>query len=259
MIKMPLKSKRIAVPLLMLLAAIFVMIMLRECSHPRGNAFDVKAGHSLGDTLDVAIEMSRTCYAVRGDSVYGDAYEHLQAISAKHGVPMKFHPFVPLSYALSGLDDGAFDLVVGSMPATAEIRSRYLTTDPLLTDREVLVQLRDTVPGAMVERPSDLAGKEVWIASDSPFATRLRNLASEIGDTIYVHSEPGYSSEYLVILTAKGEIPRAVVNESLARKMQEMYPEIDITVAVSFTQFQSWLLRGDRTGLRDSINSWIAD
>lgn len=259
MIKSPLKSKRWLGTFALLLAAVLLMALLRACSHRGGNAFDVKVGHSLGDTLDVAIEMSPTCYAVRGDSVFGDAYDHLTAISRRYGVPMKFHPYVPLSYALDGLDSGAFDFVVGSMPATDEMRSRYLTTDPLVTDREVLVQMRDSSGAVEVTSPSGLGGREVWIASDSPFATRLRNLASEIGDTIYVRSDPGFSSEYLAIMTVTGEIPRAVINESLARKMQARYPQLDISVAVSFTQFQSWLVRLDRPSLRDSLNTWIAE
>ncbi len=60
-------------------------------------------------------------------------------------------------------------------------------------------------------------------------------------------------------MTAKGEVARAVVNESLARKMKEKYPELDISVAVSFTQFQSWLLRSDHEALRDSLNRWISE
>lgn len=255
---MPIKSKSWLGMVLLLVLCVSAMVMIRTCSHPADNGFARRVGHSSGDTIDVAIEMSPTCYAVRGDSVYGDAYAHLQEISRRHNVPFKFHPFVPLTYALQGLDDGTFDLVVGSMPATADMRERYLVTAPLTTDREVLVQLPDSSGRLEIETPSALAGKEVWIATDSPFATRLNNLASEIGDTIYVRSDPRYSSEYLAILTAKGELPRAVINESVARKMRERYPDLDISVAVSFTQFQSWLLRHDRTDLRDSINSWIS-
>lgn len=259
MIKTLHKSKRWLGAVLALVMVLGAMIAVRTCSHPSSHPMARSIQHSGGDTLDVAIELSPTCYAVSGDSVYGDAYSHLQAIARRHGRPMKFHPFVPLDYALEGLEDGRFDLVVGSMPATAQMREQYLTTTPLVTDREVLVQLRDSAGGVEITEPSMLAGKEVWIASDSPFATRLSNLAHEIGDTIYVQSSDGYSSEYLVMLTAEGEIPRAVVNESLAKKMQATHHTLDFSVAVSFTQFQSWLLRRDRESLRDSINAWIAE
>ncbi len=260
MIRSTVRPKRWTGPVLLLCAVVTLMVCLHNCSHHQANHFARPLAHSGGDTIDVAIEMSPTCYFVRGDSIFGDAYDHLQAISRRHGLHLKFHPFVPLDFALDGLDRGVFDIVVGSLPATAEMRDRYLTTNPLTTDREVLVQLRDSSGYGPLREPSALAGQEVWIASsDSPFARRLHNLSLEIGDTIYVRSDPRLSSELLVILTAKGEVPRAVVNQSLAARMQSRYPELDMSVAVSFTQFQSWLLRRGNEPLRDSLNLWISE
>ncbi len=87
--------------------------------------------------------------------------------------------------------------------------------------------------------------------------TRLQNLADEIGDTIHIITDSLYGSEQLVILTATGEIDRAVVNERIARAMSRDYPDIDISTGVTFTQFQSWLVRRDEEKLAERIDTLL--
>ena len=242
----------------LLLLAAAAMVVLRMCSSPASNPMARAQGYSQGDTLDIAIEMNPAVYALRGDSAEGRDYELLLAISRRHDVPMKFHPFVPLGHALQGLRSGQYDVVVASMPKTSELAEACLLTDPVYTDREVLVQRLDS-SGAQPEitSPMMLAGREVWIPHLSPIATRLHNLAAEIGDTIIVRSDPRYSSELLVLLTLQGRVPRAVVSESVARAMAPDYPLLHCSLPASFTQFQCWAVDASRPALRDSLNAWL--
>lgn len=101
----------------------------------------------------------------------------------------------------------------------------------------------------------DLARQEVWVVANSPVVSRLKNLSAEIGDTIYVKQDNHYGAEQLLIMTAVGDIPRAVVNEKSARAIADDYPDVDISTAISFTQFQSWIMRKDNVELADSINA----
>ncbi len=233
------------------------MLLLRQCSHSAASPFASDYVKSQGDTLDVAIELNPACYSVSGDSIFGRDYEILRRISAIGGRPIKFHPFVPLKYALDGLDAGRFDIVVASMPLTSALRDRYLMTDPVYLDRQILVQHADSLGETKITSATQLGGRTVWIPADSPIATRLENLADEIGDSIHVVASPVYSAEQLFILAAKGEIPAAVVNEEVARRMTSDYPEADVSTPVSLTQFQAWALRKDATALADSINNWL--
>jgi len=56
-------------------------------------------------------------------------------------------------------------------------------------------------------------------------------------------------------LTASGEIERAVVDEKTARRLAADYPMLDVSVPVSFNQFQSWAV--GCPALRDSLNVWL--
>lgn len=230
--------------------------MLGRCSHRPEGAFALADRHPAGDTINVAIEMSPLLYSRHGDSIVGLDYEIIRHIASAHGVPVNFRPFVPLHFALDGLETGQFDVVVAALPATTATRERYHMTNSVYTGRQALVQLRDSISGKPhIDSQEKLAGHRVWVVAKSPYADRLANLGAELGDTIYVESSPDYSAEHLCLLTASGQIPRAVVNEATARRIAADYPQLDVSVPVSFNQFQSWAV--GREELRDSFNVWL--
>ncbi len=246
---------RLSLLVALLAGAVAAMVMLGRCSHRPKSPFARAEAIAGGDTLNIAIEFNGICYGVRGDSVFGRDYDIIERIARSRSIPVKYHPFVPLGHATEGLRDGRYDIVIASMPLTVELKQRFVMTDPVYLDREILVQHRpDTAPPA-VRTALDLAADTVWLPEDSPFASRVAALGREIGDTIYVSTLPGVNAEHLVVLTALGRIPRAVVPATVARRLAPRYPALDTAVAISFTQFQSWALRD--TALRDSINLWL--
>lgn len=256
--RLPVYKSRSYLLLLLLAGVILAMFFISKCSHPSGREprLQVERLKSGGDTIDVAIEISPLAYHMDGDTVAGLDYDIMRAICRAAGRPVSFHVFAPLDYALSGLEEGVYDVVISSIPATTTAKDRFRLSEYVYLDRQVLVQLPDSAN--YVAAPEDLAGKTVWIATGSPFARRIENLSAEIGDSIHVEMIEGYTAEHLVMLVARGEIPRAVVNSGLAHKMKkEFYPDLDIATPVSFTQFQSWILTPNDPQLADSLDVWI--
>lgn len=251
----PIKGK---MPVLIgLLALVMALIwMLNRCSHKPETAANFFT-HPDGDTLVVAIEMSPLSYSYAGDSVSGFDYEMLTDICKAHKVPVVFHPFAPLNYAFEGLDDGRFDMIVASLPATEELRKKYPLSQEVYIDRQVLVQQKKPCGHNKITEQNQLRGDTVWVADNSPYLTRLRNMSQELGDTVFVLSDPQYSSEHLCILTSLGEIPRAVVSESVAKRMAAKYDNISYDVPISFSQFQTWAVSPKYPELLDSIDRWI--
>lgn len=250
------KSKRVASTLIgLLLIAIGAMWMLKICSRPHVSDAPGTFMPSGGDTIDVAIEYSPLTFYQYGDTIGGFDYDLLRIIAGEGGLKLKFHPVSALASALDGLRSRRYDVVVADVPTTAELRDEFAFTEPAFLDRQVLVQRRDSV--GFVSSALDLAGKKVWVAAQSPAVTRLRNLSAEIGDTIQIVTDSLYGSEQLVILTATGEIDRAVVNERIAKAMSVDYPDIDISTQITFTQFQSWLMRRDDTKLAAEIDTLL--
>lgn len=252
------RRPRLGALLIALLVACGCMFLARKCSRPAAQttfpaSYPAKSG---GDTIDVAIAISPLSYSLGGDTVTGLDYDMLREMAAIHGRAVKFHPYAPAEYALAGLRDGVFDVMVSSLPSTATLKDELLLTDQVYLDREVLVQRKGA--DGFVDTPLGLAGDTVWMAKGSPLVQRVRNLADEIGDTIYINQDHPHTAEHLALLVAQGSIPRAVVNEGLARSVAASFPELDLSVAVSFTQFQTWAIAPGRPELRDTINSWLA-
>ena len=140
-----------------------------------------------------------------------------------------------------------------------EIKEKYLFTEPIVLDKQVLIQRTEAANNGLkpIRNQLDLAGKTLYIPKDSPAQLRLQNLGHEIGDTIYVIEDELYSGEQLAIMVAKGDIDYAVCDQQTAVLSQKQLPEIDIKTDISFTQLQSWAVRKDSPILLDSLNSWL--
>lgn len=247
---------RLSLYLGLLLAAFITMWLIRTCSIP--SPFS-KAGAkpSGGDTLDVAIDYGPMSLFTYDDTLGGFNYDMIREIATANGLKVKFHPVTTPGSSIEGLENGLYDIVVSDIAATAEASENVVFTEPVYLDKQVLVQKKDSAGNTEVSSQLDLAGREVWVTSGSPSAMRLRNLSAEIGDTILVKEDPDYGSEQLVMMVAVGDIPLAVVNERTALRLAGEYPGIDVSTAISFTQFQTWALRKKEMELTDSVNSMI--
>ena len=235
------------------------MFLLKKCSSPIDkNTHYERAG---GDTINVAIEISPLSMSLSTDSIEGFYYDILNLISNKYNVNFKFHEFVPLSFAFKGLDNGNFDIVVADIPATSELKKKYLLTEPIYIDHQILVQRKDKTSGkGSITYYSQLASDSIWVVAGSPFIDRISNLSDEMGcDKIFIVESPDYSSEQLIILTALGEIKQAVVNANIAKSMIKDYPQLDINTKISFNQFQIWALDRNNNELCNKFNHWIRE
>ena len=238
--------------LVLLALVVACMVALSLCDRPAEGPGSRPSG---GDTLDIAIEYSPVTYYTYDDTLGGYNYDLLRLMSEKTGCPMKFHPMVTLEKALSGLEEGLYDVVVAQFPMTARDTARYAFTDPIYIDQQVLVQRRTN---HAIHSQLELAGDTVWVVKGSPMEGRIASLSREIGDTIYIHVDDVYGPEQLMMMVSAGEIRYAVVNRSIARAMATRLPNLDRSVAISLSQFQSWMVDKNRKSLCDSLNQWHA-
>lgn len=236
------------------MAALWLFNRRRQAAVPRDYPEIEKEG-----VMRLVTEYNSIGYYIDGDTVGGFQYELGNAIAGLAGLQIETHLEMSLENSFRGLRENRYDVIARNIPVTSADRNEFLFTDPVVLNRQVLVQRTaaahgDTLP---LRNQLDLAGKTLYIPKDSPGKIRLENLQHEIGDTIYIREEPLYSSEQLIILVAKGEIDYAVCDRKIAENAQKQFPEIDIDTDISFTQLQAWAVRKDSPRLRDSLNSWF--
>lgn len=251
------KKWQLLLYVVLLLVVVGVMISLKNCGKDQEVVTTMSRvdRHSGGDTIDVAIEYSPLSYYTYGDTTGGFYYELLNLMSQTCDMKIKFHPIVSLKVALEGLDNGVYDFMAAQYPVTRENKELYLFTKALYLDKQVLVQ-RNT-GGISIRSQLDLAGDTVTIVKGSPMRDRIISLSREIGDTIYVISDSVYGPEQLFLMVASGDIKYAVINETIARKMASSHPNVDISQAISFSQFQSFVLNKDNAELKQRLDENI--
>lgn len=246
------KTGSMVIYTILLLVAVSAMILLRNCDR-----FSKSVPETKSDELLVAIEYSPlSCYTYE-DTLGGFSYDLLRMVARHAGLELKFQPMVKLSESLDKLKQGDYKLVSAEFPVTKENKEEYLFSSPIYLDRQVLVQRKKDDGSVAVGSPLDLANDTVWVVDGSSIQTRLLNLSHEIGDTIYVNRETEYGAEQLFLRVATGEIKFAVMNERVAKKMAAGYPYVDVSTGISFSQFQSWVIRKGDDAFCDSINTWL--
>ncbi len=204
-------------------------------------------------------EYNYTSYYVDGDTMAGFHYELMQAFAQSHGLKSKISAEMTFDKQLEGLASGKYDLIAHGILATSELKDSLLLTIPIVLNRQVLVQRKDTTgnDSLLIKSQLGLAGKTVHVVKDSPSILRIHNLSNEIGDTIYIKEIERYGAEQLIALVAHGDIDYAVCDESVASSMADSLPQIDISTAIGFTQFHAWAVSKQSPVLLDSLNCWL--
>lgn len=210
-------------------------------------------------TIRTVTEYNFTSYYVDGDTLAGFNYELIQAFAQSHGIKSKISAEMAFDKQLEGLANGDYDLIAHGVLATSELKDSLLLTVPIVLNRQVLVQRKDTTGGdsLFIKSQLGLAGKTVHVVKDSPSILRIHNLSNEIGDTIHIKEIEKYGAEQLIALVAHGDIDYAVCDESVASTFTDSLPQIDISTAIGFTQFHSWAVSKQSPILLDSLNVWL--
>lgn len=217
--------------------------------------------HPLPDTLRVATLYSPGSYFIYRDTEMGYDYDLVQQLARdKHlAVKLTIAPTLPAAIAL--LDSGKVDLLAYEVPVTAEFKERVLACGPVNITNQVLVQPRSPRGGgSVITDVTQLRGRTVTVERDSKYYHRLVNLNDEIGGGIDIRqiSPDSMITDDMIELVNTDSIGLTIVDSDIARINSTYYPNLDITLAVSFDQRSAWAVAPRNAWLADSINSWLA-
>ncbi|MDD3037582.1 transporter substrate-binding domain-containing protein [Bacteroides sp.] len=226
----------------------------KHIGHPRDYDAIIKDG-----VLRVATEYNSISFYVDGDTVSGFNYELIQAFARDKGLKAEITPEMSFEERLKGLSEGRYDVIAYGILATSEFKDSLLLTSPIILNKQVLVQRKESEENdsLYIRNQLDLAGRTLHIVKGSPSILRIRNLGNEIGDTIYVKEIERYGPEQLISMVAHGDIDYLVCDESIAEAVIDSLPQIDIHTDISFTQFYSWAVSKQSPILLDSLNAWL--
>lgn len=218
-----------------------------------------ETANQLPDTLKVVTLNSPTSYFIYRDEPMGYDYTLADSLAHQKGMVLDLTVAPSLSRAVELLDSGLVDLIAYEVPITSHYQQYVVPCGPENYTTQVLVQpMREG--SAPVTDVTELVGREIYVEKDSKYLRRMQNLNDEIGGGIKIHEVDADTliTEDLLRMVSDGKIPMTVVDSDIARLNKTYYPDLDISLEVSFPQRASWAVSKDKPWLADSINVWFA-
>lgn len=213
--------------------------------------------HYLPDTLRVGTLYSPTSYFMYRETEMGYDYDLVKRLGTDKNMAIDLVIANNLSQAIEMLDSGKIDLLAYEVPVTAEYLEHVVHCGLENVTHQVLVQPKSK-EGKGVTDVTQLVGREVYVENDSKYYHRLLNLNDEIGGGIIIKpvERDTLITEDLIAMVSEGEIPLTVVDNDIASLNKSYYPDIDVSLEISFPQRSAWAVSKSRKWLADSITDW---
>lgn len=220
------------------------------------NLFQIKKS----GVLKAVVDYNSTNYFVYRGKPMGFKYELLQELTKEMGVKLEISVSNNLAETFAGLKNGRFDLVAKSLTVTKERSEQVDFTTPILQTRQVLVQRKkQNTPADSIYISStlQLAGKKIYVQKNTSYFKRLQNLSEEIGKDIDIVEDSIFGVEQLVSQVAKGKIDYTVCDENIAKLNKTYYPNLDVSLPISFKQNIAWAVKKGSTEWKNYLDNWI--
>ena len=156
--------------------------------------------------------------------------------------------------------NGEGDFIAYPLPVTKAFKDSVTFCGEDYITHQVLVQRNASKKFKPIQDVTELIGKEVY-AMPGKHLNRLINLDKELGGGILIHQvkSDSITVEDLIMQVSNGTIDYAVCDNDLAQLNKTYYPNLNISLALSFDQRASWAVRQDSPLLAEAANLWHKD
>lgn len=201
----------------------------------------------------------------------GFAYELLKDFCDTYDLKLEMVVNDNMDSCYSLLNSSKVDVIATGEVLTRELRKKYFLTNPIFSQKSVLVQrlpkgwssmsTDNEVENQMLRSPIDLAGKTVHVVKGSHASKLLEFLSEGIGDTIIAVECDTLNSLELMHAVHEGLINYTVVEEYIAKMGSYNLSSLDTKLAVSVEHPIGWVIQRHEadSSLLTAINDWIAN
>lgn len=229
-------------------------------------SFDLEAIKKRGKLIALTQNSSTSYFVYRGQAM-GYEYELLKRFTKSIGVELEIKIIPDVNAMFDLLNKGVGDVIACNLAVTKDRLAQASFSEPYNFTRQVLVQklpeghekmTQKELNKHLVNGPLDLIDKKVYVNKSSSFFSRLESMQNEIGGDIDIVSVPGYiDTEKLIKKVANGDIEYTVADDNIAKLNATYYPNIDISVQLSFPQQIAWATRSNSPTLLNAIDAWF--
>lgn len=243
-----------------------VLLLLLAVAGCRGNrtsnhetsekpVHDLQQIKDSGELVVLTLYSSASYFIYRGQDM-GFQYELSEQFAKSLGVKLKVKVARNVRDLIRKLQAGEGDLIAYTLPVTKEWKDSLLYCGEDVITHQVIVQ-RNGRREKPLKDVTELIGKDVYV-KPGKYHERLVNLDKELGGGIHIHVVRGdsVSNEDLIAQVAQGKIPYTVTDNDIARLNRTYYPNLNISLAISFDQRSSWAVRQDCPQLARAASEW---
>lgn len=207
------------------------------------------------DTLKVVTLYGPSSYFhYRGEEM-GVDYENVRRFAEDNNLVLDIKVVNNIPELISSLKNKEAQLAAYPVPFIAEYNSEILHCGPKDLSHQVLVQKNNKDKLTDV---TQLVGKEVFVEDNSKFYYRLLNLNEELGGGIKILtlSSDTITSEDIMDMVDRGEIPFGVIDSDIAALYKNSFPYLDTSLALSLDQAASWAVAPGLDSLASQVDNW---
>lgn len=218
-------------------------------------------------TLKALTVYSGTTYFLYKGRPMGFEYELLERFAKDLGVDLEMVIAKDENDLIKLLKDGKGDLLAYGYTITESRKKEINFTTPLYLSHQVLIQKKPDnwrqmnlheIKNKLVTNPVQLIGDTISVKHNSSYASRIKNLANEMGGIIHIDTLDGtLSTDKIIKKVADGEIKFTIADENIAFINSSYHPILDINTSLSLSQRIGWAVRKKDTQLLKSVNHWL--
>lgn len=248
-------KRKVLIPSLIVLAAILVAVSFFPVKKEEVRIVHDDLDRIIKDKELIVLTInSYASYFNYREVPMGFQYELAQGFAKSLGVELKVKVLNSEVELVNALLNGEGDLIAYNLAITNERKKDLIYCGKENVSHQVLVQ-RYGKNG--LEDVTQLVGKEIYVMPGK-YEERLENLNQELGGGIIINevSADSINNEDLIEMVAKGKIDYTVTNNELARINKTYYPNLDITMEISFDQRSAWAVRKTSPKLAEAADKW---
>ena len=232
------------------------VLLVSSCMGKRGTV----GGEADTDLPDIRERGELTVLTVNGSTSYfnyrgepmGFQYELAQQFVRSLGLKMKLKVVNNTAEMVRCLIRGEGDLIAYNLDITPAWKDSLIYCGEENITHQVIVQRRSRVKDV-----TQLIDKDVYV-SPGKYYDRLVHLNEELGGGIRIHTADAdsVSAEDLITWVAEGKIDYTVATDEVAKINRTYYPNLDISLVISFDQRSSWAVRKTSPLLAEAADKW---
>lgn len=239
----------------LLLACICMMACRQQPQSNEVTNYDLPQMKDSGELVVLTLNSSTSYFNYRGEPM-GFQYELAEQFARSLGVKLRMETAKNTHDLVHKLLTGEGDLIAYNLPITKEFKDSVEFCGEDIITHQVLVQ-RNSNKVPPLQNVTELIGKEVYV-KPGKYLDRLINLDKELGGGILIHKveNDSVTTEDLIMQVSNGTIDYAVCDNDLAKLNKTYYPNLNISMPISFDQRASWAVRKTSPLLAAAATQW---